>query len=249
METEQNIDKKAPKRRRNSLPIILFNLFAMLVVSALLIWLTLGGLKIYTRHNQAFPMPDIYGMSQEDALRVLKKGELKMEISDSVYNEAMPPGVILETIPKAGSMIKKKRTIFVVVNNTQVKHLIIPNIFEISRRQAEALLSGSGFTNVTIKYIPGTFHDLSLYLKNTQGRILQAGERVPYNEPLTLEVSNADLMEEYLRDSLENAALNDSIAPTLDDPNTVEEPESIEEDWFWHPKSWCQILESIMTQH
>lgn len=204
----------------------------MLVVTVLLIWLTLGGLKIYTRHNQAFPMPDIYGMTQEDAYKVLKKGRLKMEITDSVYNESMPPGVVLETIPKVGSMIKKKRTIFVVVNHSQVKQLVIPNIFEISRRQAEALLSGSGFTNIKVKYIPGTFHDLSLYLKDSHGRILQPGEKAPYNAPLTLEVSNSDMMEEYLRDSLENAALNDSIAPDLEDPDAIEEPEISEEDWF-----------------
>lgn len=234
MEIDQEKDNNKPVKKNKSCLIILLNIGAMALIGLVLVWLALGMLRSYTRHNQAFPMPDVIGMTQELGQKALSKGKLRMEITDSVYNESMPPGVILESIPKAGAMIKKKRTVYVIVNNTQVKHIVVPNIFEISRRQAEALLKGSGFVNVKVKYIPGTFHDLSLYLKDPQGRILNPGEKVPYNMELVLEVSNSEMLEEAVRDSLAALGIDsgETSVPPAEPTRTQDEPENSGENWF-----------------
>lgn len=235
MEIDQERDNNnKPVKKNKSCLIILLNLGAMALIGVALVFLALSMLRAYTRHNQAFPMPDVIGMTQDDARKALKKSRLRMEITDSVYNESMPPGVVLESVPKAGAMIKKKRTVFLIVNNTEVKHIAVPNVYEISRRQAEALLKGSGFVNVTIKYIPGTFHDLSLYLKDSKGRVLKTGDRVPYNMALVLEVSNSELLEQAVRDSLAALGIESGVdVPTTVEPEqTPDEPDNSGEDWF-----------------
>ncbi|MDN4754550.1 PASTA domain-containing protein [Porphyromonadaceae bacterium W3.11] len=235
MELGEDKDNLTPKKQTKAWKVILFNIAAMVVIGLVLIWISMLLLKSYTRHNQAFRMPDVTGMTQEEAQRTLSKESLMMEVTDSIYSELMPAGVVLETTPKPGSMIKKKRTIYVIVNNSQVKQLSVPDVHEISRRQAEALLRGSGFINVTVKYIPGTFHDLALYLKNPNGRILTVGEKVPYNMALTLEVTSSDMMEEAIRDSLISEGVEESLIHNgpKDTPNqSNDNPDNSGEDWF-----------------
>lgn len=235
MELGEDKDNVAPKKQTKAWRVILFNVVAMVIIGMVLIWLSMLLLKSYTRHDKAFRMPDVIGMTQEEAQRTLGQEKLKMEITDSLYSELMPPGVILETTPKPGSMIKTERTIYVIVNNSQVKQLSVPEVHEISRRQAEALLRGSGFINVTVKYIPGTFHDLALYLKDPHGRILTVGEKIPYNMPLTLEVTNSDMMEEAIRDSLISEGVDESLihnGPKDSPTQTNDVPDNSGEDWF-----------------
>lgn len=224
---EQKRETKDTNLCNNPWKVVLLNIVAMLGVGMVLIWLVMALLRTYTRHNQSFPMPDVAGMTQDEAREALSRVMLRMEITDSVYNETIPPGVVIESTPKAGSMIKKNRTVFVLVNNTQVKQLQIPDIHEISRRQAEALLRGTGFVNVTVKYVAGTFHDLALYLKDPAGRILNVGDRIPYNTPLILEVTNSEMMNVAIRDSLISAGIEESQQVHQND-----ELGNSGEDWF-----------------
>lgn len=212
---------------------VLVHLGLMIVLGLLLLWAAMGFLKVYTRHDAAFRMPDVRGMSQQEANQVLAKAKLYMDITDSVYVESKPAGVILETTPKAGSMIKSKRTVYVTVNTQNVKTLPVPDFSDnTSRRQAEGILRGTGFTNFTVLYVPGPYHDLVLHLKDASGRILMPGQRVAYNEPLTLEVASQEAYRESMLDSLILEGIDEAAAPRSA-PTAPEQPQGNDgEDWF-----------------
>lgn len=199
--------------------ILLINIGAMALVAVALTFLSLGYLKSYTRHNEAFRIPDVAGLNQSEAREQLKEVGLFMEVVDSTYREDLPPNVVIDITPKAGSSIKRGRTIYATVNHTMVKRIPLPNIKDISKRQAEALLTAQGFTNVTIRYIAGNFHDLAVQIRDSHNRILSPGERIPYNSPLFLEISSVEIESDSLR-----------VAPEID--FVPEDNINEGEEWF-----------------
>ncbi len=50
-------------------------------------------LRIYTRHGQALSVPNLRGLSIEEAKEVLTRKKLTLQIIDSVYNNIVPRGL------------------------------------------------------------------------------------------------------------------------------------------------------------
>ncbi|MEG0500400.1 MAG: PASTA domain-containing protein, partial [Rikenellaceae bacterium] len=68
-------------------------------------------LAIYTRHGEHYTLPSLSGMTIEDAQKLTDEMEIRFDVIDSLYVEAMEPGVILDQYPKAGNFIKSGRRI------------------------------------------------------------------------------------------------------------------------------------------
>ncbi|MDO5036443.1 MAG: PASTA domain-containing protein [Porphyromonas sp.] len=226
VEGEQQLTKKNKKMK--SWQIILLNIIAMGVVAVVLVWLVLGWLGRYTRHDQVLRVPDIKGLAQIDAREELERMGLHIEVTDSVYDASQVPGVVLESTPKAGATIKRDRVVYVTVNNTEVKQYAMPEVQDQSLRQAEALLKANGFVNITIKYVPGQFDDLALHVKDRYGHIIMMGQRVPYNEPLTLEIASRELLDQELMNGDAEVLQEAAPQPATNEP----EPNNDGEDWF-----------------
>lgn len=199
------------RSRMSGWKILLINIGAMLLVAVILVWLVMLGLDSYTRHDQSFGMPDVVGLTLEEASDQLAPYKLNVEVSDSIYNEQMPRGAILESVPRAGAKVKGHRTIFVTVNKMEVKQSPIPDVVNNSRRQGEALLRANGFVNIEVVHVPGEHNDAILRLKDRRGRILEPGDRLPYNALIIIEVSSRDLWGESLRDSLIGDVISEDL--------------------------------------
>ncbi|MDO5017474.1 MAG: PASTA domain-containing protein [Porphyromonas sp.] len=228
--TEGDETKDTGKKGMSGVKYLLINIGLMVLVGLLLLWGSMLFLKGYTRHGQSIRLPDISGLNPQAAQQLLKKEHLNIEIVDSVYVEGVTPGIILDTTPKEGSLIKQGRTIFVTVNTMSVKQITIPNFAEQSERSVEMTLKGAGFKNVTAEYVPGQHHLLVLRLKDSTGRYLDAGDRVPYNTQLIMEVSSADMYEAQMLDSLTMTGIEESLTPTPIEPDLSEDNNG--ENWF-----------------
>ena len=219
-------NKMAPKKSlKRGILTILINIGIMNLVGIGLAWGTLQWLKTYTRRNAVIAVPNIVGKRLPEADQILKNEELVLSVTDSVYNEDGTPGAIIDTTPSVGSMIKKGRTIFVTINAFNVRKRTVPAVKDVSMRQALALLKAIGFSQVTVKYVGGTYNDLVLGLKTTDGQPVEPGELLPYNTNLVLEVSANDpkLMTE-------DKTLNVEI-PRLD-PTSPSSDATPDENWF-----------------
>ncbi len=194
----------------------------MFAVGSLLVFVSMIFLKFYTRHNDSVVVPTLTGLSQQEATTLLQFNDLGMEVIDSVYNETMAPGVILESVPKSGSSVKRSRTIYVTVNTTIVRQSRIPEVYEISRRQAEAALRRAGFINIREEYVPGVYSDLATAVKDgNTGVTLLPGSSIAYNHPIILQVTSTQLMDSLslaqqnsldslIQDEVENARSQNS---------------------------------------
>lgn len=200
-------------------PYVLNLLLAVVVICGL-IYGTLKWLDKYTRHNEAVVVPDVKGLKMEEAAEFFKNNNLRYNVIDSVFSKEVEPGAIVELVPAAGSKVKEGRIVFITVNALTSQMATIPEVEDLSFRQAYALLRARGFESVEIEYVAGDFKDLAVSVE-LRGKTLEKGEHVPLTAPLVLKVSSGD--PNFSADSLSLDSL--SVMP-------VESLDSEEENWF-----------------
>jgi len=123
------------------------------VIMVLLIWLNL-----YTRHGQARPVPDFLGLTMEQTTLLAKNSKLKFQVIDSIYTTVVPRGCVAEQNPKPGFKVKKWRNVILIINAFHPEMVAMPNLVDLPKRQALALIQSSGLETGLLKYRP----DLSI---------------------------------------------------------------------------------------
>lgn len=165
------------------------NLMAMVVVMVGLVWGVLKGLDTYTRHGKAVVVPDVKGLSVDEAVRQCQGRGLACVVSDSSYVKTLPAGCILEHNPAAGQKVKEGRTVYLTINTLNIPLMEVPDVADNSSlRQAEALVLASGFKLDSVEYIPGEKD--WVYGVKYKGRELATGEKVPTGAMLMLVAGN-----------------------------------------------------------
>jgi len=153
------------------------NALAAVGISILLIVLTMLFLRIYTDHGDSVAIPDLKGKNSREVSALLDNLDLRFQIRDSVYSNEVAPGTVLDQFPKPGMKVKENRTIFITICAlTQVK-IPMPQLTDISYRQAINLIESSGLIAGKIEYKPSEFPNLVLEQK-TEGRRIRVGEMI-----------------------------------------------------------------------
>lgn len=181
--------------------VISLNIWLLVILTGGIIFGVLHWISVYTHHNQAIEVPDLKGLQPEEAELILKKKDLRLQIADSVYSKNVAPGSVVEMIPPAGSKVKQNRIVFLTINAKTSQTVEVPDMFEISQRQAEATLRSLGFVIDSIEYVPYQYKGLVINILNN-GNIVEPGKRLPMGSHLWLQVG--DGFEQKLdSDSLE----------------------------------------------
>jgi eukaryotic-like serine/threonine-protein kinase len=158
---------------------IAFGLLAGILM-ILLIWL-----NIYTRHGQARPVPDFYGLSLSETAKLAKKNKLRYQVVDSVYTTIVPAGCVAEQTPVPGFKVKKRRRILLTINAFKPEMVKVPDLVALSIKQAVATIENSGLTVGDITYIP----DLSVDFVKKQlykGRVVSEKDSLQKGSPIDL---------------------------------------------------------------
>ncbi len=192
------------------------NLLLAVVVACGLVYGALRWLDVYTRHGEAVEVPDVKGLKMDEATGILEQSGLQYNVIDSVFSKDVEPGAIVELVPSAGQKVKEGRIVFITVNALTSQMATIPEVEDLSLRQAYALLKARGFERIDVEYVAGDYKDLAVAVE-LRGRVLKKDEHVPLTAPLVLKVSSGEA--EMPVDSLQEDASVVSI-------------ESEEENWF-----------------
>ena len=146
-----------------------------LLVTVGLVFLLLFYLRVSTNHDQQIQVPDLAKMTLDEANSALSELDLRWEILDTTnYNPEYPKQSIIEQLPKAGSMVKENRTIYLTVNRSDYRSLPIPNVVGRTRRQAEPTLISLGFKIGKVTYRPYIAKDEVLQLRH-KGELIEPG--------------------------------------------------------------------------
>jgi beta-lactam-binding protein with PASTA domain len=111
-------------------------------------------LKIYTRHNHDLAVPDLSGLTLRDAIVAARDRDMRVEVFDSVFMADFEKGTVVEQHPRAGLMVKKNRKIYLTLNAINPEKLAIPNLVDLTFRQASAKLESFGLKVGHISYEP-----------------------------------------------------------------------------------------------
>ncbi len=170
---------------------VIATLIYIVLVSIVLVWL--GGLfvDLWTRHNSDATVPEIKNMTYAQAEAVLEENGLSIEISDSIYDKNIAPGTIVESWPKAGSVVKRGRNIYVTVTAFSPRHVTITMpITGVSSRQAVSYLTALGVSGIRFINVPSQYPDL-VESARADGHPIGVGSVISVDATVTLEVGVA----------------------------------------------------------
>ncbi len=167
----QNFDKK-------DLKFVGWNILLAIVVGVLVLVILLIWLKKYTQHGVEIEVADVTGMSVSEAESVLDEQGLVLNVIDSTYSSKVPFGTIVDQNPKALSHAKKGREVYVIINATSRPQIVMPNMQDMSSRQAATTLRNLGLSvDTTFDYEPSAFRDLVLDVKSG-GKSIEPGTKL-----------------------------------------------------------------------
>jgi len=160
---------------------------AVLVGIGLLIGL-ITWLRSYTEHGVEVEVLDVRGLVVAEAKPLLEDQGLHLVVIDSTYSDKVPFGSIVEQDPRPNSHAKHGRAVYVTINATAKRKITMPDLQDMSYRQAETTLRGLGLVVDTVyDYEPSMFRDLVLDVK-CDGVSVQPGEKIPVGTTVRLVV-------------------------------------------------------------
>ncbi len=119
-----------------------------LVLAGLFVWLakvaTFAYLDSYTDHGETISVPDLSGFSIQELDAEIADKKLRYVIVDSIYDDNSEKGTVIEQNPSPNSLVKENRTIYLTVNAMLPKMISMPNLKNLSRRQAVNILEVLG---------------------------------------------------------------------------------------------------------
>ncbi len=195
---------------------ILKHLLLLVIVVVLLFMGLIFWLDNYTRHNEQKLVPDVIGMTEENAATLILGRELNFEVVDSVYRTGALPGAIVDQDPKADSFVKKERKIYLIINARAAQMTKLPEVVDLSLRQAQALLAGADFKIKEVIYQPSDYRDLVLEVLYDD-KIVNAGEEIPTYSELILHVGDGGIKIETDTIATDTTAVIEEELPSEDE--------------------------------
>jgi beta-lactam-binding protein with PASTA domain len=158
-------------------------------------------LDVYTLHGESITVPDLRGMTPERLESFLSNKQLNYKIIDSLYNDSNVAGTVLEQDPLPNSKVKENRTIYLTVNSRNPRKVSMPDLIDVSFRQAEAILQTFGLKTGQVTYKP----DLA---RNAVLEQWFDGEQIPPGK----EISQGSTIDLVLGDGIGHAEV---VVPSL----------------------------------
>lgn len=111
-------------------------------------------LDTYTEHDITVETPDFIGMTIGEIEAFADTNHLEFEIIDSLYSDELPKGTVAAQEPVPGYKVKRGRMIYVTINALLPKQVSIPDVRNLSLRQAKAVLESVGLKLGDLEYRP-----------------------------------------------------------------------------------------------
>ncbi len=174
---------------------VLIHLLSAALITILLVLILIFSLRRYTQHGVEIEVPNITQLYLEEARITLEAEGLHIEVIDSTYSTKVPQGTIVEQTPLAGSKVKHGRTIYVIQNAQMRRPVVLPELRDISLRQAQATLASLGLQVDSIAYEPSTYRDIVLDIRMGDS-IINAGTRLEEGSKVCLIVGRGQGTEQ-----------------------------------------------------
>ena len=170
---------------------ILYNLAAAGIVLLCIVLGVMLFLNKYTRHGVEIVVPEVTGLYLEEAKAIIEAEGLNFFVTDTTYSNKTPLGTLVEQDPRAGSKVKPGRVVYVIHNAYARKPIALPNLQDLSLRQAERTLQSLEINVANVTYVPSTFKDIVLEVRKGEQKVM-VGSHLEEGDSITLIVGNGE---------------------------------------------------------
>jgi beta-lactam-binding protein with PASTA domain len=155
-----------------------------------LFWLVSFSLKLITHHEQYLEVPDLKGVPISALETIMEQNNLRYEILDSTrFVPQFSPLSVIDHLPSAGSEVKKNRKIYLTVNPSGYRQITVPDLIQITKRNAESMIIAVGFEIGEITYRDNIGKDMVLEISH-QGKNIAPGDLLPKTSKIDLVLGN-----------------------------------------------------------
>ncbi|MFB9055741.1 PASTA domain-containing protein [Mariniflexile ostreae] len=165
------------------------------VAIVVICFLLLKWLRVSTNHGEFETVPSLTGKSLNVAQIELKENNLVLQVQDSAnFNPDYPKFSVIEQDPVAGAKVKKDRKIYVTLNPSGYRKILVPDLKEQTFRQAKPTLEALGFTLGKLTYVDNIGKDMVLKMEY-QGKTIAPGDMLPKTTKIDLVLGNGNRLE------------------------------------------------------
>jgi len=151
-------------------------------------------LQFITNHNDKIIVPNLESLNLSQVSKELSELKLRFEVLDSSkYNPNYGPLTVIDHSPKFNQIVKRNRKIYLTINPSTYRQLRVPDIIQITKRNAVTRLSAVGFKIGEISYVDNLGKDMVIKIKH-QGNEIKPGLLLPKNSVLDLVLGNGKKM-------------------------------------------------------
>lgn len=198
----------------------------------LMAWTTLSMLDRYTRHGEVYIVPEFFGEDHQEIIERYNE-QFRFIISDSIYKVGVEPGAILQQDPLPGAKVKQGRNVYFIVVARQPEKVLMPNLLNLSIRQALVTIESSGLIVSNISFTDH-FARNAVVAQQIEGEPVEPGTLIFRGSEIDLilgdggDVFNVPFPMIYgkkpkeARDLLHHSTLNVGNENFLDDADTTD---------------------------
>lgn len=202
-----------------------------IVVTVVLLITVIGLLKAYTRHGEAYVVPDMEGMMYDRLFELKESRIFHFLVTDSVYDNSLQPGSVIKQNPSPGSKAKEGRTVYLTIVSYTPKMSIMPDLKDLTVRQAVTTLRTNGIKIrklIFTEYFAGN----SVLGQYYQGDTLLAGTEILEGSEIDVVAGLGDnkparvpfvvgLTRDEARSTLQMASFNAGLEHYLEQANPI----------------------------
>lgn len=162
-------------------------------IAAVIVMVLVGGmtfyLDAYTDHGESVLVPELKGLTAAQILAVADTVDLELIVIDSVYSSDVPKGTVADQDPSAGASVKSGRKVYITMNAMLPQQVKMPNLVDLTFRQAKARIESYGLKLGNLEYVPDLAENAVLGQK-VNGRNVKAGAYVSKGARIDLVLGN-----------------------------------------------------------
>ena len=143
-------------------------------------------IEVIARQGKEYELPDIYGESLQE-LESHNPLHFKYVVIDSVYHADKEGGLVVQQDPKAGTMVKTHRKIYVTVTTYAPADVVLPELSNMTVRSAVSALEAAGLRCGKLRFVDSPYRNVILEA-TCKGKMVYAGEKMDQGAVVDLTV-------------------------------------------------------------
>ena len=129
------------------------NMGIAVILTILIVLVSFRFISSYTRHGEAILLPDFTGLTIQQLEEKHYTEVFDFIVTDSVFANDLKPGSIIKQNPSPRSKVKQGRNIYITIVANTPEMTIMPDLKDLTVRQAVSSLKSSGLKVGKLLYI------------------------------------------------------------------------------------------------